>query len=54
MKIRILCLCLSLGFIASCVSIPKETIVLSKSIGTDLQILHDSHKNAVQLYYKNI
>lgn len=35
-------------------SIPKETVTLSKTIGSDLQILHDSHRNMVQLYYNGI
>jgi hypothetical protein len=38
----------------SCASIPKETITLSKTIGSDLQVLHDSHRNMVQLYYSGI
>lgn len=38
----------------SCASIPKETVTLSKTIGSDLQILHDSHRNMVQLYYNGI
>ena len=32
----------------------KETVTLSKTIGSDLQILHDSHRNMVQLYYNGI
>lgn len=44
----------SLLLMVSCVSIPKETITLSKTIGSDLQILHNSHRNMVQLYYNGI
>ena len=42
------------ALLVSCASIPKETVTLSKTIGSDLQILHDSHRNMVQLYYNGI
>ena len=54
MKIKILGVVLFFLLMISCASIPKETITLSKMIGTDLQILHDSHRNVVQLYYSGI
>lgn len=38
----------------SCATIPKETVELSKVIGNDLKILHNSHKSIVELYYKEI
>ncbi len=38
----------------ACASIPKETVLLSETIGSDLQILHKSHRNIVELHYKKI
>lgn len=40
--------------ISSCASIPKETVTLSKTIGTDLQIFHDSHSATLKMYYDKI
>tara|TARA_R110002074_G_scaffold99562_4_gene215032 strand:+ start:269 stop:1012 length:744 start_codon:yes stop_codon:yes gene_type:complete len=40
--------------LTSCVSIPKETVTLSKVIGSDLNILQKSHVNMTQLYYQRI
>lgn len=54
MNNKILAVIFSSLLMVSCASIPKETITLSKTIGSDLQILHDSHRNMVQLYYKEI
>lgn len=45
---------LSLILLTGCVSIPKETITLSQTIGTDLQTLRQSHKRTIQLYYNEI
>lgn len=38
----------------SCVSIPKETVELSRVVGKDLVILHNSHRNMTQLYYSKL
>lgn len=54
MKIKILGIYLLILLMASCASIPKETVTLSKTIGSELQILHDSHRGMVQLYYSTI
>jgi hypothetical protein len=54
MNNKILAVIFSSLLMVSCASIPKETVTLSKTIGSDLQILHDSHRNMVQLYYKGI
>lgn len=54
MKIKILGITLLSLLMVSCASIPKETVTLSKTIGSDLQILHDSHCGMVQLYYSGI
>jgi hypothetical protein len=54
MNNKILAVIFSSLLMVSCASIPKETVTLSKTIGSDLQILHDSHRNMVQLYYNGI
>lgn len=41
-------------FITSCVSIPPETVKLSKALGNDLKVLHTSHRNTVDIYYQKI
>ncbi len=40
--------------ISSCISIPKETVELSKALGKDLKVLHTSHRNVVTIYYQKI
>jgi hypothetical protein len=54
MNSKILVVIFSSLLMVSCASIPKETVTLSKTIGSDLQILHDSYRNMVQLYYIGI
>ena len=54
MNKKILVIIFSSLLIASCASIPKETVTLSKTIGLDLQVLHDSHRDMIQLYYFGI
>lgn len=54
MNNKILTVIFSSLLLVSCASIPRETVILSKTIGSDLQILHDSHRNMVQLYYNGI
>jgi vacuolar-type H+-ATPase subunit H len=54
MKLRILSIATVILVLSSCTSIPKETIVLSQTLGKDLKVLHNSHRNMVQLYYKKI
>jgi hypothetical protein len=46
-------ICLSV-LISSCVSIPKETVELSQTLGSDLKVLHTSHRNTVTIYYQKI
>lgn len=41
-------------FFTSCVTIPKETATLSQTLGSDLQILHNAHRNIVDIHYKKI
>ena len=38
----------------SCVSIPNETITLSKTLGKDLKELKKSHVNTITIYYNGI
>lgn len=40
--------------ITSCISIPKETVELSQTLGKDLKILQTSHRNTVTIYYQKI
>lgn len=40
--------------ISSCVSIPKETVQLSQALGSDIKVLHTSHRNAISIYYQKI
>lgn len=54
MKNKILGFTLLILLFGSCASIPKETVTLSKTIGADLQILHNSHRNMIQMYYQGI
>jgi hypothetical protein len=54
MNNKILVVIFSSLLMVSCASIPKETVTLSKTIGSDLQVLHASHRNMVQLYYNGI
>ncbi len=43
-----------LVFLASCVSIPSETISLSQTLGRDLQELKRSHINTISIYYSDL
>ena len=54
MHLRIPLILLSFVLLLGCVTIPKETIVLSKTMGNDLEVLHDSHLNLVNLHYDGI
>jgi hypothetical protein len=54
MNNEILAITFSSLLMFSCASIPKESVILSKTIGEDLQVLHDSHRNMVRLYYSGI
>ena len=40
--------------ITSCISIPRETVQLSKVITNDLIILQSSHSSLMQLYFEKI
>ncbi len=51
MKLKIWTTTISIIILCSCVSIPKETVQLSKVLGNDLAVLHNSHRKMVDLYY---
>lgn len=53
-KLKTLILIVSVSMLGSCASIPKETVVLSKTLGKDLTILHKSHQGIIELYYDKI
>lgn len=54
MKIRNLFVILALFIFTACASIPIEVVTLSQTLGSDLKILHNSHRNAVQIYFGKI
>lgn len=41
-------------FLVSCVSIPRESIELSKVLGNDLIALHTSHRQLTSMYFRKI
>jgi hypothetical protein len=54
MKKKTLVILIIASFLAACASIPKETVTLSQTLGNDLKILHNSHRDVVQLFYGKI
>lgn len=40
--------------VSACVVIPKETVTLSETLGSDLKVLHNAHRNIVSLHYQKI
>ena len=50
---KYLCI-LMLMMLTSCVSIPDETLVLSKTLGQDLKELKRSHLSTINIYYSNL
>lgn len=44
----------ALSFLSACVSIPKETIVLSQTLGKDIAKLQESHINIINIYFDKI
>jgi len=49
-----LVLIIAIFLLGSCASIPKETVMLSSAIGTDIQALHKSHREIVKLHFSKI
>lgn len=54
MKIKFIISAVIATILTSCVSIPKETVSLSKVLGSDLVVLHNSHRGVIELYYEKI
>jgi hypothetical protein len=54
MKSRIVITLAIICLLNSCVSVPKETVQLSRIIGTDLTVLQNSHTTMVELFYNEI
>jgi hypothetical protein len=40
--------------ISGCVVIPKETVILSHTLGSDLKVLHNAHRNMVNIHFEKI
>lgn len=53
MKIKILILAIPF-FLASCMSVPEETVTISQTLGNDLAILHNSHRQLIHLHFNDI
>lgn len=54
MKTKLALLILPLTFTISCISLPKETILLSKEINKGIASVHNAHRKFVELYYSKI
>jgi len=52
MKYLIVSFCVFM--LSSCASVPKESITLSETLGSDLRVLKQSHLNTINLYYDNL
>jgi len=54
MRVKNLVSILFIFLLAGCASVPKETVLLSQTIGNDLQVLQQSHQNLAELYFNKI
>jgi len=55
MKTKIIVLLfLAVSFLTTCVSIPRQTITLSQTIGSDLRELQKAHLNITDIYFRKI
>lgn len=54
MKTRIIVLFLVASFLTACVSIPRQTVTLSQTIGSDLRELQRAHLNFINIYFDKI
>ncbi|MFA9370984.1 MAG: hypothetical protein ACERIH_04685 [Labilibaculum antarcticum] len=54
MNVKNLGILISIVLFSACASIPKETVLLSQTLGNDLQILHKSHRDIVDIHFKKI
>lgn len=54
MKIRNLGLLIVLFILTACASLPKESVTLSQTLGSDLKILHNAHRNIIEIHFNKI
>lgn len=54
MRVKSIGVIIVLFLFTACASIPKETVLLSQTLGNDLQALHKSHCDITDLYFKKI
>jgi hypothetical protein len=54
MKIKISVISAVILLITGCATVPRETLILSQSLGYDLKALHESHRNCIEIYFRNI
>ncbi|WP_439182628.1 hypothetical protein [Carboxylicivirga taeanensis] len=54
MQLKFLAAIIIISLLSSCASIPKETVELSKVLGSDIQTLQRSHESMIDLYYNKI
>jgi len=40
--------------LSACASLPRETVTLSQTIGSDLNILHNAHRNIIEIHFHKI
>lgn len=43
-----------ISLFTACASIPKETVTLSKTLGNDLEVLHNAHRNIIEIHFNKI
>jgi hypothetical protein len=54
MKARNLGVLIALFVFTACASLPKETVTLSQTLGSDLIVLHNAHRNIIELHFNKI
>lgn len=54
MKKQIIAVLTLFSILSACVTIPRETVTLSQTLGSDLVILHQSHRNMVDIHFNKI
>ena len=54
MKIKYIAITGFFFLLSACASVPRESVILSQNHGNELQVLHNSHRNCLEIYYKNI
>jgi hypothetical protein len=40
--------------LSTCASLPWETVTLSQTLGSDLNILHNAHRNIIEIHFNKI